>query len=272
MTDCTDKQLGRYALDYFLNKEEMKSILEKVDILWFRLYDNVHFLEEYTKPLMIRKLISLSMQSRKKDHVWTLNMLEVNEKMEWFIDAYETNLYRRAKQVSIPEVAETYLNAMEQKYTLFLEGIEHYFTERSNRTENEKSDVPARPETSNPNKKTMEAYSEEEIRDKLLFYTDIWRHVGILESEFYIETELNPYIYRILNNIIDGVEIEDIVTFAKLDMRCLLNQYRELFEIVDIGLKGIIEGGHPRTLERKLLSFIEEADRQSVSYFEQGVS
>jgi hypothetical protein len=38
MTDCTDKQLGRYALDYFLNKEEMKSILEKVDILWFRLY------------------------------------------------------------------------------------------------------------------------------------------------------------------------------------------------------------------------------------------
>jgi hypothetical protein len=267
MTDYTDKQLGRYALDYFLGKEDSKRTLRKVDILWFGLYDN-SYLEEYTKPLMIRKLVSLAMQSRNKDHVWTLNMLEVNEKMEWFIDAYETNLYRRAKQVNIPELAETYLNTMERKYTLFLEGIERYFTERSKRTENEESTEPQRPETSNPNKKTMEAYSEDEINAKLKFYTDIWHHAGILESEFDIGAELNPYIYRILNSIVDGYEIEDIVSFAKLDMRCLLNQYQELFEIVDIGLKGIIEGEHPRTLERKLLFFIEEADRKSVSYFE----
>ena len=42
----------------------------------------------------------------------------------------------------------------------------------------------------------------------------------------------------------------------------------EMCELIDVGFKGIFQGDNLRTLDEKLLFFIEKADRKAVSYFE----
>ncbi|MDD4855630.1 MAG: hypothetical protein PHQ22_09905 [Sulfuricurvum sp.] len=59
----------------------------------------------------------------------------------------------------------------------------------------------------------------------------------------------------------DYTYLEEI---AQLDIRCRLNQYREILELTDFGFKGIFQGDNPRTLGNKLLFFIKESDRHDV--------
>jgi flagellar motor component MotA len=267
-------RLAHWVLGYYLkrygraysNHPESYSIMN-------RIYDH-GYLEEFTKPQMIRKLVNLSLLCRREGVQTVLEHLRVHERMAWFIQLYETNMRRPKQEVIIGEFADRYLEQMETKLTLFVREMREFFHSKAYLATKwpynlELLDrLPPRKSYTNINKAVMEAYTIEELSEKVSFYTDLFLCDGVLAGERYASEELNPFIKRVLMSIIDGYDIEEVEERTQLDIRCRMNQYKEMLELIDLGFKGIFQGDNPRTLEEKLLFFIEESDRQSVSYFE----
>lgn len=270
-------RLAHWVLDYY-HKRYGRSYSNhpQSNIIMNRIYDH-DYLEEFTKPQMIRKLINISLLCRRDGYQTALEQLQEHERMGWFIEQYETNMRRAEEEVTIGEFSKHYLEQMEMKLNLFVRELSEFFDSKAyfvskwgGDDELLKTLLPRKSYT-NVNKAVMEAYTVEELSEKVSFYTDLFLHDGVLAGERYANEELNPFIKRTLTSIIDGsyfISIDDLLETAQLDIRCLLNQHREILELIDFGFKGIFQGDNPRTLEKKLLFFIEEADRKAVSYFE----
>jgi flagellar motor component MotA len=267
-------RLAHWVLGYYLKRYgRAYSNHPESHIIMNRIYDH-DYLEEFTKPQMIRKLVNLSLLCRREGVQTVLEHLRVHERMAWFIQLYETNMHRPEQEVTIGEFADTYLEQMETKLTLFVRELREffhskvYFASKWGGDDELLKTLPPRQSYTNVNKAVMEAYTIEELSEKVSFYTDLFLYDDILAGERYAYEELNPFIKRVLMSIIDGYDTDEVEERAQLDIRCHLSQYREILELTDFGFKGIFQGDNPRMLDEKLLFFIEEADRKSVSYFE----
>ncbi len=267
-------RLAHWALDYFLKRNGgAYAHHPQSNIIMNRIYDH-DYLEEFTKPQMIRKLVNLSLLCRREGTVTVLEHLHQYERMGWFIQLYETNMRRAEEEVTIGEFTKPYLEQMEMKLNLFVRELIEFFRSKEYRATKwpynlELLDTfPPRKSYTNVNKSTLEAYTIEELSEKVSFYTDLFLYDGILAGERYAYEELTPFIKRVLMSIIDGYGTDEVEERALLDIRCHLSHYKEMCELIDVGFKGIFQGDNPRCLDEKLLFFIEEADRKSVSYFE----
>lgn len=271
-------RLAHWALDYFLKRNGSAYVHHtQSHIIMNRIYDH-DYLEEFTKPQMIRKLINISLLCRREGTVTVLEQLQKHERMGWFIQLYETNMRRAEEEVTIGEFTKPYLEQMEMKLNLFVRELIEFFRSKEYRATKwpynlELLDtLPPRKSYTNVNKSTLEAYTIEELSEKVSFYTDLFLYDGILAGERHAYEELTPFIKRVLMSIIDGYGTDEVEERAQLDIRCHLSHYKEMCELIDIGFKGIFQGDNPRCLDEKLLFFIEESDRKSVSYFWEEVS
>ncbi len=259
-----DTIIGRYGGAY-RSHPQSHAIMNRV-------YDH-DFLEEFSKVQMIHKLVNLSMLCRREGTLSVLEQLRQHEQMPWFIEQYETNMPLHEEEVTVQEFADAYMEQMQTKLNLFVRELIEFFRSKEYRATKWPYDVelldrlPPRKSYTNFNKHAIEAYTIEELREKVSFYTDLFLYDGILAGERYSNEELNPFIKRTLSAIIDGYDIDEVQERALLDIRCHLNQYKEMCELIDIGFKGIFQGDNPRGLEEKLLFFVEEANRKSVSLF-----
>jgi len=267
-------RFAHWALGYFLKRyDSAYAHHPQSHIIMNRIYDN-DYLEEFTKPQMIRKLVNISLLCRREGVQTVLEQLQEHERMGWFIRLYETNMRRAEEEVTIGEFSKPYLEQMEMKLNLFVQELIEFFRSKEYRATKwpynlELLDrLPPRKSYTNINKAVMEAYTIEELREKVLFYTDLFLYDDILAGERYASKELNPVIKRVLMSIIDGYNIDEVEERALLDIRCHLSHYKEMCELIDSGFKGIFQGDNPRGLDEKLLFFIEESDRKAVSHFE----
>jgi hypothetical protein len=267
-------RFAHWALGYFLKRyDSAYAHHPQSHIIMNRIYDH-DYLEEFTKATMIRKLINISLLCRREGVQTVLEHLHQYERMAWFIEQYETNMRRAEEEVTIGEFSKHYLEQMEMKLNLIVRELSEFFHSKEYRATKwpynlELLDTfPPRKSYTNVNKSALEAYTIEELSEKVSFYTDLFLYDGILAGERYAYEELTPFIKRVLMSIIDGYGTDEVEERAQLDIRCHLSHYKEMCELIEIGFKGIFQGDNPRTLDEKLLFFIEEADRKTVSYFE----
>lgn len=257
-------RLAHWVLGYFLKRyDSAYAHHPQSNIIMNRLYDH-DYLEEFTKPQMIRKLINISLLCRREGTVAVLEHLHQYERMGWFIDQYETNMRRAEEEVTVGEFTKPYPEQMERKLNLFVRELIEFFRSKEYRATKWPYDVelldalPPRKSYTNVNKSALEAYTIEELSEKVSFYTDLFLYDGILAGERYASEELNPFIKRVLMSIIDGYGIDEVEERALLDIRCHLSHYKEMCELIDIGFKGIFQGNNPRTLDEKLLFLLKK--------------
>lgn len=200
------------------------------------------YFENYTKRGLIKKLVNMSILSRR-DGYSILDEVIKGDSSLLFQQMYFGNFDY-----------EKYLEDTKTKLNLFIDGIVKFLKDYDSL---EVFNV------SNVYKESLEEYSLEDIKQKVMFYSFIMKTEGILAAERPLEKEIRIF-YRVLEDLVSGVEPFEIEERARLEILCKLNQLKDLVWITEIGLKSIKEGRNPRMLEYYLFSFVEEAERESL--------
>ena len=220
-------------------------------------------IEEYTKTNLIRKLATMSLFRRREGHERLYERM-IRHEPQWFItlyfDAlYEINTIGSENGLSVcQKFTEFYVGEMEKLMNAFIEEMLRYYT----------YDTPVLdPDAVNVVKSRIEDYSIQEMEQKASYYRTLMHTRGILYAEREASEEPNPFIRRFLSTMIDGYEPEEVEKMARLEIRCKLLQYRQLGELIEVGLVGIFRGDNPRMLEWQLLCYVEENERSAITLF-----
>ncbi|MDD3598332.1 hypothetical protein [Sulfuricurvum sp.] len=209
-------------------------------------------LEFCTKKELVQRIGFLSIQCRREG-IFTVNELYMGIETLQSLKTLYFEMINDRFESSFEELKKNYLGDMRQK----LEFIGSEFLIPKDNYQG--IEVPTVPQ--NPNHEALEAYTMEELTAKRDHYRRIYTTEGILPSERDIDEEKNSFIKAILTNIVDGHEMEWIEKYLQYEIRYRMAHYEALFDILEVGLKGIHEGDNPRTIHQMLMSFFEEGER-----------
>lgn len=221
-------------------------------------------LEAYTKADLIYKYVTINRLIRKIGHQHVTKHLYEHEP-QWFKQLYFDAMYEintsdaSTSLVVCQELAQRYIADMEAKMRIVIEGCVRYCDDRKSIVHNENAQ--------NLFKPYFTSYTLDELRDKMAFYQTLMLKEGAFAADDFILKEPNGFIRRTIWYVVDGYDTDEIIYLATLDMKCKLAQYRELWEITELGLIGVLTQEYTTKLETKLLCYLEEAYRENVRQY-----
>lgn len=221
-------------------------------------------LEAYTKADLIYKYVTINRLIRKIGHQHVTEHLYKHEP-QWFKQLYFDAMYEintsdvSTSLVVCQELARSYIADMEAKMRIVIEGCVRYCDDHKSIVLNENAQ--------NLFKPYFASYALDELRDKMTFYQTLILKEGVLAAEKFMMQEPNGFIRRTLDYLIYQYESDEIIYLATIEMNCKLSQYRELWEITELGLIGVLTQEYTTKLETKLLCYLEEAYRENVRQY-----
>jgi flagellar motor component MotA len=73
--------------------------------------------------------------------------------------------------------------------------------------------------------------------------------------------EKNSFLKAVLNNIVDGYEMNWIAKYINHEIRHRMAHYETLFDILEEGFTGLFDGDNPRSIHQMMMSFFDESQR-----------